>query len=95
MFGLFKKKPTFNSPEEKLQYEMRKKIKNMAFLFFNSNPLKGTPMEGEALSISIIEAQEFYTKRSIALSNEFGVDRETIISIINECATSIYKEYLE
>lgn len=95
MFGLFKKQPSFNSPEDKLKHEMRKKIENMALLSFSESPMKGTPMEGMALIAGINDAKEFYSKRSIAISQDYGVSREMTISIIESCAKSVYNEFIE
>jgi hypothetical protein len=95
MFGLFKKQPSFNSPEEKLKHEMQKKIENMALLVFSESPMKGTPMEGMALMSGITEAKKFYSKRSVAISQDYGVSRENTISIIDNCAKSVYNEFIE
>lgn len=95
MFGLFKKQQSFNSPEEKLKHEIRKKIRNMALLVFSESPMKGTSMEGIALTGAISDAKEFYAKRSIAISQDYGVSRENTISIIENCTKSIYNEFIE
>ncbi len=95
MFGLFKKQPDFNSPEEKLEHEMRRKIENMALLIFSESPLKGTMMEGTALIDAINQAEQFYFKRSIAVSEDFGVSRDNTVAIIKKCSRSVYREFIE
>lgn len=95
MFGIFKKEPRFNSPDDKLKYEMRTKIENMAVMIFSESPLKGTIMEGTSLIHGIKQAKEFYSKRSISISEHYGVSRENTIKIINDCASSVYDELIE
>ena len=92
MFGLFKKQSSFNSPEEKLQHDMRRKIENLAMLIYNKSDLKGTAMGGYAMIDGINQAEEFYSKRSIAISEEYNVSRKKTINIINDCARYVYKE---
>jgi len=95
MFGLFKKQQSFNSPEEKLKHEMRKKIENRALLLFSESQMKGTAMEGAALSLAITDAKEFYVKRSIAISQDYGVSRDKTISIIENCSKSVLNEFIQ
>ncbi|HCE53842.1 MAG: hypothetical protein APF83_01185 [Lutibacter sp. BRH_c52] len=95
MFGLFKKHPNFNSPEDKLKHEMHTKIANRAILIYRESPLKGTMLEGRALVDGINQAKEFYSNRSISISEDYRVSRENTIKIIDECARSVYNELIE
>ena len=43
----------------------------------------------------IKDAKEFYHKRSIAISQDYGVSREKTISIIENCAKSVNNEFID
>jgi len=95
MFGLFKTKPRYNSPEERLKSEMKSKIEAMAFHMYNSSPMKDTPLGGTVLIKGINEAKDIYLARSIAVSEDYGVSRATAIEIIEDCARLVYKENID
>ena len=95
MFGIFKRQPKFNSPEEKLRHKMLKQIEYRALAAFKKSPMRGTHAEGLVLIQEINDAKEFYTSRSISVSKDYGVSRENTIKIINECAKVVYKQLIE
>jgi hypothetical protein len=95
MFGLFKKQPKFNSPQDKLKYDMKRKIEGMALLQFDDSPLKGGPMEGMALIEAINQAEQFYFQKSIAVSEDYGVSRDDTVAIIKQTARSVYSEFID
>jgi hypothetical protein len=43
----------------------------------------------------IKDAKGFYHKRSIAISQDYGVSREKTISIIKNCAKSVNNEFID
>ena len=43
----------------------------------------------------IKDAKGFYHKRSIAISQDYGVRREKTISIIKNCAKSVNNEFID
>jgi len=52
-------------------------------------------LEGRALVDGINQAKEFYSNRSISISEDYRVSRENTIKIIDECARSVYNELIE
>ncbi|WP_036153868.1 hypothetical protein [Maribacter forsetii] len=95
MFGIFKKQQRLSSPEDKLKHDMRKNIENMALLHYDESPMKGTPLEGMALVAGISQTKEYFVKRSISISQHYGVSRENTILIIENCAKMVHKDFIE
>ncbi len=95
MFGLFKSKPRFNSPEERLSHDMKRKIEKMAFLVYEQSPMKGTPLEGMAFIGAINDAKEFYLSRSIDVSTDYGVSRETVKLVVNQSAQFVHNKLID
>lgn len=95
MFGLFKKKLTFGSPEERMRHEMKDKIETLAYTLYNEHPMKGTDLGGMFFVSGINTARDNFLKRSILISKVYGVTRETGIQIINDCAKLVYSENVD
>lgn len=95
MFGLFKKRARFNSPEDKLRHELEQKMKEIAWRRFNKTPLKDTHMGGTILIGAITDTRNYFLKKSTAISNQYNVNNAKTVRIIRDCAESIKNEFID
>lgn len=84
-------------PEKKLEKEMKMKIENRAIYIYRNQSVDIDDMNIKALILTnaIFSAEDFYAKRHMSISQKFGLDNETTLSVIKSSGKFIFNKLIE
>jgi len=95
MFGIFKKKLRFNSPEDELLNFIQSEMEKEAFRFYNKSPMKNTPLAGYALIEGLNSTNDFFQKKKNELANKFNFSDKKVLEIIKRAYQNAYDNLID